>query len=84
MLSSLKSCLDVLPQDRNIEICILTYDSSLTFYTVSKSGEIALLYVGEVEDPFVPLPLNRLMMDINKDRENIDIVIDKIYNMYTV
>jgi len=51
---------------------------------VAKSGEIALLHVGEVEDPFVPFPLNRLMMDIVKDRENIDILIDKIFSMYTV
>lgn len=42
------------------------------------------MHVGEVDDPFIPLPLSKLMMDIVKDRDQIDNVIDKIYNMYTV
>jgi hypothetical protein len=64
-------------------MCVLTYDTSLTFYSVALSGEITLMHVGEVDDPFIPLPLSRLMMDITQNREQIDIVIDKIYNMFT-
>lgn len=84
MLTSIKSCIDSLPQDEAIEIAIITYDTQLTFYQVASSGEISLMHVGEVEDPFIPLPLSRLMMDVLEDRELIDTVIDKIYNMYTV
>lgn len=82
VLTSVKSCIDSLPQDQSVEMCVLTYDTSLTFYNVSQSGEISLIHVGEVDDPFIPLPLSRLMMDVYKDREHIDIVIDKIYNIY--
>lgn len=64
-------------------MCVLTYDTSLTFYSVAQSGEITLMHVGEVDDPFIPLPLSRLMMDVTNNRESIDIVIDKIYNMFT-
>jgi len=84
VLTSIKSCIDSLPQDEAIEIAIITYDTQLTFYQVASSGEISLMHVGEVEDPFIPLPLSRLMMDVLEDRELIDTVIDKIYNMYTV
>jgi hypothetical protein len=70
-----------LPQEKNVEMCLLTYDTSLTFYTVAASGEITLLHVGEVDDPFIPLPVQKLMMEIVNDREKIDVVIDKIYNM---
>ena len=64
-------------------MCILTYDTSLTFYNLISSGEVQLLHVGDVDDPFVPLPLSKIMMDVLQDRERLDIVIDKIYNMYS-
>ena len=64
MLTSIKSCLDSLPEDETIEVSIVTYDTQLTFYQVATSGEITLMHVGEVEDPFIPLPLSRLMMDV--------------------
>ncbi len=83
MLTSLKTCIDSLPVDQNIEICLFTFDTAITFYNVGPSGEISLLHVGEVDDPFIPLPLNRLLLDIGKDREKIDTVIDKIFNMFT-
>lgn len=83
MLTSLKTCIDSLPVDNNIEICLFTFDTALTFYNVGPSGEISLLHVGEVDDPFIPLPLSRLLLDIVKDREKIDTVIDKIFNMFT-
>lgn len=64
VLTSIKSCIDSLPQDEAIGVAIVTYDTQLTFYQVATSGEISLMHVGEVEDPFIPLPLSRLMMDV--------------------
>lgn len=80
MLQSVKSCFDSLGED--VEVCVLTYDTSLTFYNVSQNGEISIMHVGEVDSPFVPLPVHKLMMDVGKDRERIDVVVDKIYNMF--
>lgn len=42
-----------------------------------------MLQVGDVETPFIPLPQSKLMMDIADERDRIDIVLDKIYNMVT-
>ena len=64
------------------KICIVTYDATITFYNVSSTGEIALLHVGDVENPFIPLPHNKLLMDLTDDRERIDALIDKISAMW--
>jgi hypothetical protein len=49
---------------------------------VAPTGEISLLHVGDVENPFIPLPQNKLLLDLNDDRERIDLLIDKISNMW--
>jgi hypothetical protein len=40
------------------------------------------MHVGDVESPFIPLPHNRLLMDLAVDRERIDILIEKISQMW--
>ena len=62
-------------------MCILTYDTAITFYSVSAASEIVMLQVGDVETPFIPLPMSKLMMDVYHERDKIDVVLDKIYNM---
>lgn len=80
-LTSVKSCLDYLPA--NSKVTIITFDTAVTFYTLSATEEISVLQVGDTKDPFVPLPLDRLCFDSTEERDRLDIVIDKIYNMFT-
>ena len=40
------------------------------------------MHVGDVESPFIPLPHNKLLMDLAVDRERIDILIEKISQMW--
>ena len=40
--------------------------------------------VGDIEDPFSPLPASFLQMNLTNDRERIDTILDKIYNSHTV
>ena len=42
----------------------MTYDATITFYNVALTGEISLMHVGDVESPFIPLPHNKLLMDL--------------------
>ena len=83
VLNSLKYCIDSLPQDQNIEVCLITYDTSLTFYSVNANCEISLLHVGDIKDAFIPLPLSRLMLDVVKDRDRLNTVLDKVISMYS-
>jgi hypothetical protein len=61
----------------------VTYDATITFYNVAPTGEISLLHVGDVESPFIPLPHNKLLLDLSEDRERIDILIEKISQMWS-
>jgi len=42
------------------------------------NGEPTILWVGDVVDPFIPLPKEKLMLNVANDREKIDIFLDKI------
>ena len=47
------------------------------------NGEPTIIYVGDLIDPFVPLPKEKLMMKVVEDREKIDIFLDKLLNLHT-
>ena len=79
----MKACLDSIPQDQATQICIVTYDATITFYNIAQTGEISLLHVGDVESPFIPLPHNKLLLDLTVDRERIDILIEKVSQMWS-
>ena len=67
------------------EVCVVTYDSSIQFYQVpqAEGGEPTIISVGDVQEPFVPLPFSKLMLNVAEDREQLESLIDKIYNMYS-
>jgi protein transport protein SEC24 len=48
------------------------------------NAEPSILWVNDVEDPFYPLPLETLMLNVRDDRERIDIFLDKLIQMYYV
>jgi hypothetical protein len=48
------------------------------------NGEPTILWVGDIEDPFVPLPKEKLMLRLVEDREKIDIFLDKLPNYHTI
>ena len=66
-------------------ICIATYDVTISFYVMSSdaNGEPQILQVGDINDPFVPLPASKLLMNVAEDAERIHALIDKIYNMHS-
>ena len=42
------------------------------------------MYVGDIADPFIPLPKEKLMLKLVDDREKIDIFLDKLLNFHTM
>ena len=61
----------------------MTYDATITFSNVAQTGEISLYHVGDVENAFIPLPQNRLLLDLTAERDRIDTLIDKISVMWS-
>mmetsp|Transcript_23310 Transcript_23310/g.31181 ORF Transcript_23310/g.31181 Transcript_23310/m.31181 type:complete len:80 (+) Transcript_23310:1319-1558(+) len=46
------------------------------------NAEPQILQIGDLNDPFVPLPASKLLMNVTEDSERLYALIDKIYNMY--
>ena len=79
-------CLDFIPNAENTSICIMTFDVNIHFYNLPQdpNGEPNILWVGDIQDPFVPLPKEKLMLKLVEDRERIDIFLDKLANLHTM
>ena len=45
-------------------------------------GELQILQVSDIEDPYLPLPNSKLLLNIVEDGDRIYALLDKIYNMY--
>ena len=59
---------------------------NIHFYNLPSdpNGEPSILWVGEIVDPFIPFPREKLLLKLVDDREKIDIFLDKLLNMHTV
>ena len=68
----------------NTQICIITYDINIHFYNLPQdpNGEPNVLQLGEIIDPFIPYPKEKLMLKLVDDRERIDIFLDKLLNLH--
>lgn len=78
--------LDYIPNAENTSICLITYDANIHFYNMNSdpNGEPTILWVGDVIDPFIPLPKEKLILKLVEDREKIDIFLDKLLNYHTM
>jgi hypothetical protein len=58
---------------------------NIHFYSLSHdpNAEPTIVYVGDLNDPFIPLPKEKLMLKLVDDREKIDIFLDKLLNLHT-
>lgn len=58
----------------------MTFDKNIQYYDLSMdpNGDPTILWVADTQDPFVPFPREKLMLNISSDRERIDIFLDKL------
>jgi hypothetical protein len=84
-LSSIKSCLESVLYPETTNIGLVTYDSTIHFFSLplDESAEPTILNVGDINNPFVPLPFTKLMLNVANDKSRLESLIDKIYNSYT-
>mmetsp|Transcript_19420 Transcript_19420/g.29838 ORF Transcript_19420/g.29838 Transcript_19420/m.29838 type:complete len:271 (+) Transcript_19420:785-1597(+) len=83
-ITTIKSCLDYFPYPASTNLTLMTYDSALQFYVMpqDETKEPSIFIVTDVEDPFVPYPLEKLMLNVELDRERISALLDKLIEMY--
>ena len=75
---SIKSVLNKLPGDDRTRVALVTFDKSVHFYNM-RPGLSApqMMVIGEIEDPFVPLP-DELLVNLSESRELLEKLLDSI------
>ena len=84
VVQSIKMCLDYFQNPEETNIAIFTFDIHIHFYSLPQDpyGEPTVLWVAEVQDPFVPYPKDKLVLNVANDRERIDAFLDKLVNLH--
>ena len=67
-------------EEFDIKICIITYDTSIHFYSInSNSNQITMLCVND-KDIFIPTHPNSLLVDLKDNKDKLIQVIESIQN----
>lgn len=86
VVQSVKMSLDYIQCPERTQVCFITFDVNIHFYSLppgNPQGDPTVLWVGDVAEPFVPLPKERLMLRLVEDRERIDLFLDKLLTLHT-
>ena len=85
IIQSVKMCFDYIPNAEHARVAFITYDVNIHFYSLKEdpNAEPSILWVGDIQDPFVPLPKDKILLRLVEDREKIDVFLDKLLNIHT-
>jgi hypothetical protein len=76
--------LDYFPNPEGTRLSFVTFDQGIQYYKLplDENAEPSIFWVNDVEDPFVPLPPEAVMLSVLDDRERIEVFLDKLISMY--
>ena len=75
--------LDKIPGDSRTQIGFITYNNSIHFYNLSASlSQPRMMVYTDIDDLELPLPDN-LMINLNENRENIQLFLQSLPNMFS-
>jgi hypothetical protein len=46
------------------------------------NAEPSIYWINDLDDPFIPLPKEALMLNVREDRDRIDTFLDKLISLY--
>ena len=76
--ASIKSILGKLPGDDRTRVALITFDKSIHFYNMRPGlSSPQMLVVGELEDPFVPLP-DELLVNLSESKDLLEQLLDSL------
>ena len=78
VLSSIRAILDYIPIPESAMIGVLTFDSSIQIFKVSNNGELNEVIMTDCEDPFVSEPVAGCCYNVGRDREKLEIMLEKL------
>ena len=80
IINSIQSTLDLIHNAEGSKVAFGTYDSkSVKFYWVDKS-DVKIAVVPDIERPFCPIPKSKLFLNVIKQREEIEKIIERLIN----
>ena len=68
---SVRSILRSFPQENNYQIGFITFDETIHFYNFKSTKSVKILVVPDLEDSFLPLPIETLITNYNYSKEII-------------
>ena len=75
---AIKSNLASLPGDERTRVAVITFDKSIHFYNMRSGSENPqMMVVGEIDDPFIPLP-DDLLVNLSESRGAVEKLLDSI------
>ena len=76
----MKAILDLIPDPEHTNIGIITYNTSVQFFTnsLSGSGEAATVFMSDVMTPFAALPYSKALFNLKQNKAQIELILDKV------
>ncbi len=83
VLQTIRNSLPTLPGQPRTKVGIMTFDNTLHYYSFhSKSDEPNMVIVGDVTDPYAPIPEQCWLVDIATDSPKVEAVLDLIEQIH--
>lgn len=79
-LNSILASLDYVQSPATTDIAICTYDHRMSYYSIPKdlNNDISIIYVSDLDDPACPIPKEKMFLNIEKDRDKINYLVEKL------
>lgn len=78
VLSSIRAILDYIPVPDRTLIGVITFDTSIQIFKVGNTGDLTEVIMTDVDDPFIPEPVAGCCYNVGKDREKLEILLEKL------
>ena len=80
VLNSIQTNLDSFDNVENSYVAFALYDHKNIYYFYAEKDDIRLTIMGDMNDPFCPLSMKKLYLNVNEKKEQIEALIEKINN----
>lgn len=80
VMQALRQCLEQFPSV-DTDICLLTVDETVHFYSVdtfTETKQQEVLVMADVDEPFTPAPVDTLCLNVQEHRQRLEQVLDSV------
>ena len=82
-VAAIKNCLDKLPGETRTRIGFVTYDNTVHVYNLKSTlGKPQLMIVPDIEDLFLPVPSEDILVNLTECRHLIDELLEKLPSIW--